>query len=75
MRIGDKVKLKELARCLSPIGAYTYIDPPIDVEGMVIQTAEFVNKRVCIEFLINFQKHTVWKYEDEVTKSGENRKG
>lgn len=61
--IGDSIRLKDVNCCLSSTGAHMYLDPPIDIEGVVTVTSNFVNKRVCIEFLHNFQKHTVWKYE------------
>jgi hypothetical protein len=62
--MGDKVILKEIDRCHSPIGCDTYIDPPMtNVEGTIVNLATFIDKRVCVEFIRNFQKHTVWKYE------------
>lgn len=64
--IGDKVYLKDIDRCLSPVNSFMYLDPPIDVEGTIKEMARFVDKQVCIEFDINFQKHTIWKYEFEL---------
>lgn len=63
-KIGDKIQLEGVDMCLSPTGAHMYLDPPIEsVEGTVVQVANFIDRRLCIEFPIKFQKHTVWKYE------------
>lgn len=61
--IGDKVQLKGLDRCEAHNGYLVYLDPPLDIEGTVVAISNFVDKRVCIQFPIEFQKHTIWKYE------------
>lgn len=66
-KMGDKIVLKEVDRCLSPTGFDIYIDPPMtNVEGTVVYLSTFIDKRICVEFVRNFQKHTIWKYEFDV---------
>lgn len=64
--IGTKIQLSDVNRCQAENGYDVYLDPPIDIDGTVVQIANFVDKRVCIEFFIKYQKHTVWKYEFEL---------
>lgn len=68
-KIGDKLILKEIDRCVSPRGFDIYIDPPmLNVEGTVVYISTFVDKRICVEFVRDFQKHTIWKYEFDLPK-------
>ncbi len=61
--IGDKIQLENVDRCDAENGYIVYLDPPITIDGKVVAIANFIDRRVCIEFLIKHQKHTVWKYE------------
>jgi hypothetical protein len=61
--IGEKIQLKGVDRCNAHNGYDVYLDPPLDIDGTIVAVANFIDRRVCIEFPINHQKHTVWKYE------------
>lgn len=64
--IGDSIKLNGVDRCQAHNGYDVYLDSPLDVDGKIVAIANFIDKRICVEFLINYQKHTVWKYEFDI---------
>lgn len=61
--IGDKIQLSGIDRCQAENGYDVDLNPPLNIDGTVVQVANFIDRRICIQFLIKFQKHTVWKYE------------
>lgn len=67
MHIGDKVIVPHVHRCHTFSGYIEYVDPELtDVEGVVVAVADFVFRKVCVEFKRSFQPYTVWKDEQDV---------
>lgn len=68
MKIGDTVSVKDVRRAVFAWnGHQAYFDDGIDVTGVVKATAEFLNKRVLIEFEHAFRKYHVWMYESDIS--------
>jgi len=69
LHIGDNVTVPNIHRCLTYSGYIEYVDPPLEnVQGKVVAVADFVFRKVCVEFTrtTNFQQYTVWKDEQDV---------
>jgi hypothetical protein len=70
MNIGEKVSLKGVTRGFSRSGTAVSYDPPIDVEGVVVNVADFIDKRICVEFTNGHEKQTKWLYVFELPEYG-----
>lgn len=54
-------KVSKVDRALSFTGYPVQFDPPLEVVGKVVERANFLFERLCVEFTHEFSKYTVWK--------------
>jgi len=70
MKIGTRVIAPNVDRYTNERGLPEEFPLPRSVEGVVVERAEFLDLRVCVEFLLDYQKYYVWKYAADVTTLG-----
>lgn len=61
MNLGDKVKCTIVDRVLTYTGKPFAFDPPLNIEGIVVQRSHFIFERYCVSFEHDNQQYTVWK--------------
>ncbi len=66
IKIGTKVLAPNVDRYLNDVGSPCSFELPRTVQGIVVERALFLDLRVRIEFLIDYQKNYVWKPAAEV---------
>lgn len=66
IKIGTRVLAPNVEHYSNDVGSPCSFPLPRTVEGIVVERALFLDLRVRVEFLINFQKNYVWKPATEV---------
>lgn len=70
IKIGTRVLAPNVDRFRNDVGTPCEFPLPRSVEGRVVERALFLDLRVRVEFLIDFQKNYVWAYAADVNTLG-----
>lgn len=66
IKIGTKVLAPNVEHYLNSVGSPCKFELPCTIEGIVVERALFLDLRVRIQFLIDYQKNYVWKSATDV---------